>query len=126
MTDHDHCDDHGNDATGGPKPAPAAPRALEQAAAIFRAAGDEGRLRLLARLAQGEACASDLAAAEGEEIGAISARLRLLHGAQFVTRRRTGRRVAYAPADDHGARLIRDALDNAAEPGSQDASQEGN
>lgn len=126
MTDHDHCDDHAHDATGGPKPAPAAPRALEQAAAMFRAAGDEGRLRLLARLAQGAGCVTDLAEAEGEKIATISARLRLLHGARLVTRRRTARHVTYALADDHVARLVRDALDHAAEPESHHASEEGN
>ena len=121
MMDDDRCDAHAHGATGGPKPAPARPRALEQAAAMFRAAGDEGRLRLLARLAQGPECVTELAEAEGEKIATVSARLRLLHGARLVTRRRTARHVTYALADEHVARLIRDALDHAAEPQSPDA-----
>jgi ArsR family transcriptional regulator len=83
---------------------------------MLRAAGDEGRLRLLARLAAGAACVTDLAEAEGEKIATVSARLRVLHGARLVTRSRAARHVTYALADAHVARLIRDALDHAAEP----------
>jgi DNA-binding transcriptional ArsR family regulator len=116
MTEDDRCDDHAHGAPNGPTPAPAAARALEQAAAMFRAAGDEGRLRLLVRLARGPACVTDLAEAEGEKVATISARLRLLHGARLVTRQRSARHVTYALADAHVARLIRDALDHVAEP----------
>ncbi|WP_333835096.1 ArsR/SmtB family transcription factor [Rubrimonas sp.] len=120
MADDDLCDDRAHNAPSGPKPAPAAARTLEQAAAMFRAAGDEGRLRLLSRLAHGPACVTDLAEAEGEKIATISARLRLLHGARLLTRRRAARHVTYALADDHVARMIHDALDHAAEPAGGD------
>jgi DNA-binding transcriptional ArsR family regulator len=97
--------------------APALPAAatLEAAAAILRAAGDAARLRLLLRLAEGERCVSELAAMEGEKLGTVSARLRQLHGARLVTRRREAKHVNYALADDHVARLLRDIIDHAAE-----------
>lgn len=88
---------------------------LEAAAVMLRAAGDAGRLRLLLRLTQGERCVSELAAMEGEKLGTVSARLRQLHGARLVTRRRAAKHVNYALADDHVARLLRDIIDHAAE-----------
>lgn len=88
---------------------------LYAAAAILRAAGDAARLRLLLRLADGERCVSELAAMEGEKLGTVSARLRQLHGARLVTRRRQAKHVNYALADDHVARLLRDIIDHAAE-----------
>lgn len=92
-----------------------APVTLDAAAAILRAAGDAARLRLLLRLTQGERCVSELAAMEGEKLGTVSARLRQLHGARLVTRRREAKHVNYALADDHVARLLRDIIDHAAE-----------
>ena len=41
---------------------------IEAAAEMFRALGDPERLRLLVRLAAGEACVSELAEDEGEKI----------------------------------------------------------
>ena len=88
---------------------------LESAAAMLRAAGDAGRLRLLLRLAEGERCVSELADAEGEKLATVSARLQQLHGARLVNRRREAKHVYYALADGHVARLLRDLLDHAAE-----------
>ena len=50
-------------------------RELESAAEMFRALADPLRLRLLCRLAGGEACVSELAALEGDKLTTISARL---------------------------------------------------
>ena len=88
---------------------------LEAAAAILRAAADPARLRLLLRLSEGERCVSELAELEGEKLGTVSARLRQLHAARLVTRRRDAKHVNYALADDHVARLLRDIIDHAAE-----------
>ncbi len=88
---------------------------LDAAAAILRAAGDPARLRLLLRLTGGERCVSELADQEGEKLGTVSARLRQLHGARLVTRRRDAKHVNYALADDHVARLLRDIIAHAAE-----------
>ena len=52
---------------------------LEQASAMFQALGDSARLRLLARLASGEICVSELAELDGEKLTTVSARLKTLH-----------------------------------------------
>jgi ArsR family transcriptional regulator, lead/cadmium/zinc/bismuth-responsive transcriptional repressor len=92
------------------------PRAyVETAAEIFRALGDPERLRLLLRLATGEACVSELAEEEGEKITTVSARLKTLHGVRLVTRRREAKHVFYALADEHVLPLVRNAIDHAAE-----------
>jgi ArsR family transcriptional regulator len=87
----------------------------EIAAALFRAIGDPERLRLLLRLATGEACVSEIAEEEDDKITTVSARLRTLHAARLVKRRREAKHVFYALADDHVLRLIHNAIDHAAE-----------
>ncbi|MBV8736160.1 MAG: helix-turn-helix transcriptional regulator [Alphaproteobacteria bacterium] len=82
---------------------------------MFRAIGDPERLRLLLRLATGEACVSEIAKEEDEKITTVSARLRTLHAARLVKRRREAKHVFYALADDHVLRLIHNAIDHAAE-----------
>lgn len=88
---------------------------VEAAAAMLRAAGDSARLRLLLRLAVGERCVTELAEAEGEKLATVSARLKLLHGARLVIRRREAKHIRYALADGHVARLLQDILDHAGE-----------
>ncbi len=90
-------------------------RAFERAAAIFRAASDEARLRLLEHLSDGEWCVSELAAAAGVGLSTVSQQLRLLRAEHLVKRRRSGKHVFYALADAHVADLIRSALDHAVE-----------
>jgi len=92
------------------------PAALERASRLFRALGDEARLRLLARLAAAPACVTDLAAAEGESLPTISQRIRVLRTERLVTRKRDGRHITYALADDHVVAIVRAAIDHAAEP----------
>ena len=91
--------------------------AVERASRIFRALGDGPRLRMLVRLAGREACVSDVAEAEGEEISTISQRLRVLRNEGLVSRRRQGKRIVYGLADQHVVDLIRNALAHASEPG---------
>jgi len=91
------------------------PAALERATRLFRALGDEGRLRLLARLASAPACVTDLAEAEGESLPTISQRMRVLRNERLVTRQRDGRHITYAVADDHVVAIVRAAIDHAAE-----------
>jgi len=66
------------------------PLQIEAAAEMFRALGDPERLRLLLRLAAGEACVSELVMDEGEKITTVSARLKTLLAARLVRRRREG------------------------------------
>jgi ArsR family transcriptional regulator len=88
---------------------------IEGGAAIFQALGDPERLRLLVRLAAGEACVSELAEGEGEKITTVSARLKTLYAVRLVRRRREAKHVYYALADEHVLPLVRNAIDHAAE-----------
>ena len=90
--------------------------ALARAAALFRACGDPERLRLLERLSHGEFCVSELAAESGEGLSTVSQRLRLLRTEGLVSRRREGKHIYYALADQHVADLIQSALEHAVEP----------
>lgn len=88
---------------------------VEEAAGMFAALADPGRLRLLIFLARGEASVSDLAAAQAEKFSTVSARLKLLHAARLVARRRLGKSILYRLADDHILALVASAVDHARE-----------
>jgi ArsR family transcriptional regulator, lead/cadmium/zinc/bismuth-responsive transcriptional repressor len=88
---------------------------IETAAEMFAALGDPERLRLLVRLAAGEACVSELAEDEGEKITTVSARLKTLFAVRLVRRRREAKHVFYALADEHLLPMLRNAIDHAAE-----------
>jgi ArsR family transcriptional regulator len=75
--------------------------ALEKAAGLMKALGDVPRMRLVALLAQGEACVSELAAAENENLSTVSQRLKVLRAEDLVVRRREGKHINYALADQH-------------------------
>ena len=94
---------------------PIAESAFERAAAIFRAAGDVPRLKILERLCDGEWCVSELAEASESGMSTVSQQLRLLRADLLVTRRREGTHVYYALADDHVRDLIRTVLSHASE-----------
>ncbi len=90
------------------------PATLERAAALFRALADTPRLQIVEALATGERCVSELAD-EGTGMSTISARLRVLLAERLVTRRREGKHVYYALADDHVAALVAAAVAHAHE-----------
>lgn len=90
-------------------------RQLDDASAIFRALGEPSRLRLLTRLTTGEICVSELAKLEEEKLTTISARLKTLHGAGLVKRRREAKHIYYALSDTHVLGLVRNALEHASE-----------
>lgn len=90
-------------------------RTIERAAALLKAVGDPGRLRLLERLAHAEHCVSELAEASGEGLSTVSQRLRLLRAEDLVTRRREGKHIYYALTDAHVRELIFAALTHAEE-----------
>jgi DNA-binding transcriptional ArsR family regulator len=89
--------------------------AFERAAAIFRAAGDVPRLRLLEKLMHGEWCVTELAESLREGLSTVSQRLRLLRAEGLVKRRREGAHVYYVLADQHVAELIANTLAHADE-----------
>jgi DNA-binding transcriptional ArsR family regulator len=88
---------------------------LERASRLFRAIGEPSRLRLLARLAQGEMCVTELASSEQESLSTISQRLRVLRSENLIIRRRRGKHINYALADQHVMELIFNALAHATE-----------
>lgn len=114
-------DSHG-DRPRNPLPAEAT---IESAALMLRAAGDAARLRILLLLAGGERCVTELSDEEGEKVATVSARLKLLHSARLVKRRREAKHIYYALADHHVAGLLRDILEHAAEDGTTHPESEG-
>jgi len=88
---------------------------LERASRLFRAIGEPARLRILSRLAQGEMCVTELAAAEGESLSTISQRLRVLRSENIIVRRRRGKHINYGLADQHVMDLVFNALAHATE-----------
>jgi ArsR family transcriptional regulator len=73
------------------------------------------RLKLLARLAGGEWCVTELAQAAGLPMSTVSQHLRMLRTENLVKRRRVAKHMYYALADHHITRLIRSALEHASE-----------
>jgi ArsR family transcriptional regulator, lead/cadmium/zinc/bismuth-responsive transcriptional repressor len=111
-SDEGRCD-HSDPSRSLPKPPDS--HQLEGASAMFRALGDPSRLRLLARLGEGEVCVSELAELEKEKLSTVSARLQMLHAVRLVKRRREAKHIFYSVADDHVLQLVQSALGHAAE-----------
>jgi ArsR family transcriptional regulator len=100
----------------GPVPLPSVPaHSFATAARTFRALGDHERLRLLALLAEGERCVTELAESVGATLPTVSQRLRVLRTEGLVERRREGKHVYYSLADGHVAELVANALAHAGE-----------
>jgi DNA-binding transcriptional ArsR family regulator len=78
---------------------------------MFRALGQPSRLRLLARLTTGDVCVSELAQLEGGKLTTISARLKTLHAAGLVKRRREAKHIYYALSNARVLRLVQNAID---------------
>jgi DNA-binding transcriptional ArsR family regulator len=75
---------------------------------LFRTLADPTRVRILALLAQGEACVHVICRRLGMRQSTISHQLRLLRVARLVRPRREGREIFYAIDDDHVERLMRE------------------
>jgi DNA-binding transcriptional ArsR family regulator len=124
MATHEHGRDEANDSASDCGPdeheheALPTPRydnvARERAVRLFKALGDEARLRTLELLIGREVCVSELAEASAEQISTVSHRLRLLRSEGLVNRRRDGRHIYYSLADKHVFELIQNALEHAA------------
>ena len=90
-------------------------RQLEKATEIFKALADPSRLALLILLTDGERAVSDLALESGDKLGTVSARLKVLHAARLVKRRREGHTIFYSLCDRHVLNLVENAIDHACE-----------
>ncbi|MBA3503229.1 MAG: metalloregulator ArsR/SmtB family transcription factor [Myxococcota bacterium] len=90
--------------------------ACARAAALFRAAGDVHRLRLIEHLGRGgECCVTELANESGQKMSTLSQQLRVLKAERIVKNRRDGKHIYYSLADDHVRELVEAALRHAAE-----------
>jgi len=85
--------------------------------AIFSAAADPTRLRILDALSAEELCVCDLAEVCGISQSGISHQLRLLRDRGLVAFRRDGNRAVYRLADDHVRMLLAIGLEHADEAG---------
>ena len=94
----------------GRKPDRVSDEACARAAAVFRAAGDVHRLRLIEHLGHGERCVSELAEASGQKMSTLSQQLRVLKAERIVKNRRDGKHIYYSLADDHVRDLVLAAL----------------
>ena len=82
---------------------------------MFKALSDPARLQTLIVLATGERNVGELAQAEHDRVGTVSARLKVLLQARLVKRRREGKNAIYAIADDHVFKLVENAVAHAGE-----------
>jgi ArsR family transcriptional regulator, lead/cadmium/zinc/bismuth-responsive transcriptional repressor len=89
--------------------------ACEKAASVFRALGDTARLQMLAMLAEGDLCVTEIAERLGDSLSAVSQRLKLLRAERIVRQRREGKHIYYSFADHHVAEMISNALAHAEE-----------
>lgn len=90
---------------------------IDLAVEVFRMLADATRIRLLWHLLDGERSVGDLALDIGKAAPAVSQHLAKLRMARLVRTRRDGTTVYYRVENDHIARLIRDAIDNAEHAG---------
>ena len=88
---------------------------LESAARLFRALGDESRLRLLEFIYKKESNVSEIALEMKEGISTISQRLRLLRSEGLVKRTRVGKNLYYSLEDEHIKNLITNAIEHVSE-----------
>lgn len=88
---------------------------LEMASSMFKALSDPLRLKTLMLLAEKERSVSELTELEGEKIGTVSARLKVLLTARLVKRRKDGQNAIYSIADHHVLALVENAIDHACE-----------
>jgi len=87
-------------------------RETERVALLFKAMGDETRVKILWALEHGEMCVCDLAAHLGITESAISHQLRLLRQLHLVANRRQGSVLYYRLDDEHISQLFRLALEH--------------
>ena len=85
---------------------------VQPMADTFKVLGDPTRIRILALLAEGEACVTNIADSLEMTQSAISHQLRLLRHAGLVKFTKTGKEVFYSLDDQHVLTLFAQALDH--------------
>ncbi len=86
---------------------------VELAVEVFALLADVTRVRIVLALARGELSVNQIAEAVGKPPAAVSQHLAKLRMARAVTTRHEGTRVHYRLANDHGLRLVADAIEQA-------------
>ena len=94
------------------KTLPIAEKFVQPMADTFKVLGDPTRIRILALLAEGEACVTNIADSLEMTQSAISHQLRLLRHAGLVKFTKTGKEVFYSLDDQHVLTLFAQALDH--------------
>ncbi|MCI5825869.1 MAG: metalloregulator ArsR/SmtB family transcription factor [Arcanobacterium sp.] len=84
--------------------------ALTLVAKIFRALGNEGRLRILSLLKDGDCTVNQIVAATDLSQPLVSQHLRTLRQIDLVRGDRHGKEVVYSLADRHVAHVVEDAF----------------
>ncbi len=82
----------------------------QQTAELFKALGDDTRVKILYYLLQTELCVCDLTVLVGTTQSAVSHQLRVLRNLRIVHGRKEGKRVVYSICNDHVRRLLEEAL----------------
>lgn len=91
-------------------------QALQRSAAMFAAMADALRLRILLLLQERrELCVSELAALLGDKVNTTSMRLKKLHDAGLLSKRRDAKHIHYRLKDEHVAGIIRNAYEHSHE-----------
>lgn len=78
---------------------PISPVQIERIARTFRVIGEPMRIRLLDAMRDGEATVGELVGATGASQQNVSKHLGVLHEAELISRRQSGREVYYEIAD---------------------------
>jgi ArsR family transcriptional regulator len=94
----------------------AAPQRLAAACDLLRALGTPHRLAIVLELANGPRCVHELVESIGISQSLTSQHLRVLRSTGLVVGARRGKETVYCLADEHVARIARDALVHGAEP----------
>lgn len=79
---------------------------LEKICKIFHLLSDEGRLKLVMALMQGEMCVYHLLEVSGGTCSGVSHQLRILRDNGIVKARRLGKNMEYSIADEHIRKII--------------------
>ncbi len=86
---------------------------IKDAADIFKALGDPGRLKIVTALLHSELCVCDIATVCRMSESAISHQLRILRTMRIIRNRRDGKMVFYNLDDEHIINLIASTLKHA-------------
>jgi len=99
-----------SDAHGVSPSTPVSAEDARRVARVMSALATPSRVRILARLREGESTVGELAVAVEMEQPAVSHQLRILRDLGLVLGSRTGRHVIYGLYDPHVATLLDEAL----------------